>query len=70
MADDRRVEAHLRPACLRIAQRRCRSRSTSPAGCATIRGPFSPDPAHMETNALSAKLADLRQRVDALRGFL
>jgi len=24
----------------------------------------------METNALSAKLADLRQRVDALRGFL
>jgi len=24
----------------------------------------------METNALSAKLADLRQRVAALRGFL
>jgi hypothetical protein len=31
---------------------------------------FLPEYPPMETNALSAKLADLRQRVDALRGFL
>ena len=45
-------------------------RAPAPCGSATIRGSLFAGSPSMETNALAANLADLRQRVDALRGFL
>jgi hypothetical protein len=41
-----------------------------PIRCYHSRFTFLPEYPPMETSPLSAKLADLRQRVDALRGFL